>query len=169
VSDGPTKRRLATRLIHPDHYASTDFTSLAVPTYRGSTVVFESVADVGDANDPDQYRYGLYGTPTTRDLAIRIAALEGAEHCLIVPSGQAAIALPYLAFCKTGDHVLLTESAYGPNTELAADILTRMGVEVERYDPEYRTGCRHFDADGRRGRTLRPDDRRRNRRADPQQ
>jgi cysteine-S-conjugate beta-lyase len=135
VSDGPTKRRLATRLIHPDHYASTDFTSLAVPTYRGSTVVFESVADVGDANDPDQYRYGLYGTPTTRDLAIRIAALEGAEHCLIVPSGQAAIALPYLAFCKTGDHVLLTESAYGPNTELAADILTRMGVEVERYDP----------------------------------
>ena len=135
MSDGPTKRRLATRLIHPDHYASTDFTSLAVPTYRGSTVVFESVADVGDANDPDQYRYGLYGTPTTRDLAIRIAALEGAEHCLIVPSGQAAIALPYLAFCKTGDHVLLTESAYGPNTELAADILTRMGVEVERYDP----------------------------------
>ena len=135
MSEEPKKRRLATRLIHPDRYASTDFTSLAVPTYRGSTVVFESVADVGDANDPDQYRYGLYGTPTTRDLAIRIAALEGAEHCLIVPSGQAAIALPYLAFCKTGDHVLLTESAYGPNTELAADILTRMGVEVERYDP----------------------------------
>ena len=135
MSDGPTKRRLATRLIHPDHYASTDFTSLAVPTYRGSTVVFDSVADVGDANDSDQYRYGLYGTPTTRDLAIRIAAIEGAEHCLIVPSGQAAIALPYLAFCKTGDHVLLPQSAYGPNTELAADILDRLGIEVERYEP----------------------------------
>lgn len=135
MGDERKKRRLATRLIHPDRYASTDFTSLAVPTYRGSTVVFKSVADVGDVNGTDQYRYGLYGTPTTRDLAIRIAALENAEDCLIVPSGQAAIALPYLAFCKTGDHVLLPLSAYGPNTELSADILQRMGIEVERYEP----------------------------------
>lgn len=135
MSDEPNKRRLATRLIHPDRYASTDFTSLAMPTWRGSTVVFDSLADVGDSNDPDQYRYGLYGTPTTRDLAIRIAAIEGAEHCLIVPSGQAAIALPYFAFCKAGDHVLLPQSAYGPNTELAADILDRLGIEVERYEP----------------------------------
>ena len=135
MSDEPNKRRLATRLIHLDRYASTDFTSLAMPTWRGSTVVFDSVADVGDSNDPDQYRYGLYGTPTTRDLAIRIAAIEGAEHCLIVPSGQAAIALPYFAFCKAGDHVLLSQSAYGPNTELAADILDRLGIEVERYEP----------------------------------
>ena len=135
MPDEPKKRRLATRLIHPDRYASTDFSSLAMPTWRGSTVAFDSVADVGDTNDPDQYRYGLYGTPTTRDLAIRIAAIEGAEHCVIVPSGQAAIALPYFAFCKTGDHVLLPRSAYGPNTELAADTLKRMGIEVERYEP----------------------------------
>jgi cystathionine beta-lyase len=128
-------RRLATRLIHPVRYASTEFEPLAMPTWRGSTVLFDSVADARDSNDPEQYRYGLYGTPTVRDLAIRIAALEGAEHCVIVPSGQAAIALPYFAFCKAGDHVLLTESAYGPNTELAAGPLKRMGIEVERYDP----------------------------------
>ena len=135
MAEEPKKRRLATRLIHPHRYASTDFEALAMPTWRGSTVVFDSVADARDVTDPDQYRYGLYGTPTTRDLAIRIAAIEGAEHCLIVPSGQAAIALPYLAFCKAGDHVLLTESAYGPNTELAAGLLKRLGIEVERYDP----------------------------------
>ena len=135
MSDEPKKRRLATRLIHPGRYASTDFESLAVPTWRGSTVVFDSIADARDVSDPDQYRYGLYGTPTTRDLALRIAAIEGAEHCLIVSSGQAALALPYFAFCKSGDHVLLTRSAYGPNTELAADTLKQMGIEVERYDP----------------------------------
>jgi cystathionine beta-lyase len=128
-------RRRATRLIHPDRFASTDFESLAVPTYRGSTVVFDSVASIKDSNDPAQYRYGLYGTPTTRDLALRIADIEGAEHCLIVPSGQAAIALPYFAFCRAGDHVLLTRSAYGPNTELAAGPLMSLGIEVERYDP----------------------------------
>ena len=140
MTDERKKRRLATRLIHPDRHASTEFESLAVPTWRGSTVVFDSVADARDESDPDQYRYGLYGTPTTRDLALRIAAIEGAEHCLIVPSGQAAIALPYFAFCKAGDHVLLTRSAYGPNTELAADTLKRMGIDVERYDPNIGAG-----------------------------
>lgn len=135
MAEEPKQRRLATRLIHPDRYASTDFESLAVPTFRGSTVVFDSVADIRDTNDLEQYRYGLYGTPTTRDLGLRIAAIEGANHCLIVPSGQAAIALPYLTFCKAGDHVLLTQSAYGPNTELAAGALKALGIEVERYDP----------------------------------
>jgi cystathionine beta-lyase len=129
------KRRLATRLIHPDRHASSDFKSLAVPTYRGSTVVFDSVADIRDTNDLDQYRYGLYGTPTTRDLALRIAAIEGVDHCVLVPSGLASIALAYFAFCKAGDHVLLTESAYGPNTELAFGMLKDFGIEVERYDP----------------------------------
>jgi cystathionine beta-lyase len=132
---GERKPRPATRLIHPDRYASKDFKSLAVPTYRGSTVVFDSVADVRDVNDVEQYRYGLYGTPTTRDLALRIAAIEGAEHCLIVPSGLAAISLVYLAVCKAGDHVLLTERAYGPNTELAMGLLKGLGIEIERYDP----------------------------------
>jgi len=150
LSDERKKRRLATRLIHPDRYAPTDFNALAMPTWRGSTVIFDKVADVSDVNDHDQYRYGLYGTPTTRDLAIRIAALEGAEHCLIVPSGQAAIALPYFAFCKTGDHVLLPRSAYGPNTELAADTLKRMGIEVEPYDPTIGGGIAELIRDNTR-------------------
>ena len=150
MSDERKKRRLATRLIHPDRYAPTDFNALAMPTWRGSTVIFDKVADVSDVNDHDQYRYGLYGTPTTRDLAIRIAALEGAEHCLIVPSGQAAIALPYFAFCKTGDHVLLPRSAYGPNTELAADTLKRMGIEVEPYDPTIGGGIAELIRDNTR-------------------
>ena len=108
---------------------------MAAPTYRGSTVVFERMSHVEDSNDPDQYRYGLYGTPTTRELAMQIAAIEGAEHCLIVPSGQAAIALPYLACCRAGDHVLLSRSAYGPNSELAVGPLKALGIEVEQYDP----------------------------------
>ena len=135
MADERKRRRLATRLIHPDRYASTNFKALAVPTWRGSTVSFDRVADIADFSDPEQYRYGLYGTPTVRDLAIRIAAIEGAEHCLIVPSGQAAIAVPYLALCKAGDHVLLTDSAYGPNQELAAGPLKALGIEVEHYEP----------------------------------
>ncbi len=135
MAEEPKKRRLATRLIHPDEHASTEFESLAVPTYRGSTVVFDSVAEVVDRNDPDHYRYGLYGTPTTRELAQRIAAIEGALDTVLVPSGLAAIALVYLAYSPGGSHVLLSESAYGPNREFAEGPLKGLGIEVERYDP----------------------------------
>ena len=49
------------------------------------------------------YSYGLYGTPTSLELAAGIASIEGAKT-FIVPGGQAAIALIYLAYCQAGSH-----------------------------------------------------------------
>jgi len=134
VDDKP-KLRPATRLIHPDRQASTDFESLAVPTFRGSTVLFDNVADFDNRSDPEQYRYGLAGTPTSRELALRIAAIEGAHETVLVPSGLAAIALTYFAYCTAGGHALLPASAYGPNVEIAEGMLAGLGIEVETYDP----------------------------------
>ncbi len=126
-----------TKLIHPTVKVPTDFISLAPATHRGSTVVFPSQAQVGDGWRAAQlgYTYGLYGTPTTRELAARIADLEGAQHTFITPGGQAAITLVYLSLCQAGDHVLLPANAYGPNSELAEVLLRRLHIEVERYDP----------------------------------
>jgi cystathionine beta-lyase len=134
VDDKP-KLRPATRLIHPDRHASTDFESLAVPTFRGSTVLFDNVADFDNRSDPEQYRYGLAGTPTSRELTQRIAAIEGAHETVLVPSGLAAIALTYFAYCTAGGHALLPASAYGPNREIAEGMLDGLGIEVEIYDP----------------------------------
>ena len=80
------------------------------------------------------YTYGLYGTPTALELAARIAELENAHRTLMVPGGQSAIALVYLAYCKTGDHALVPYSAYGPNREMADGLLRGLGVKVEPYD-----------------------------------
>ena len=135
MAEEPKRRGLATRLIHPDQHASLDFQSLTYPTYRGSTVLFRNMAEVESARHTDHYRYGISGTPTTRELALRIAALEGAHRTFLAPSGQAAIALSYLAFCTAGGHVLLPESAYGPSRDLAKEFLGGLGIEVERYDP----------------------------------
>lgn len=128
------ERRRATRLIHPPGYASVDFSSLAVPTYRGSTTVFRSMADVERPTE-DQYRYGIYGTPTARELAQRIAAIEGADRTTLAPSGLAAVSLALLSFCKAGGHLLLPASAYGPTRALADGLLKDLGVETEVYDP----------------------------------
>lgn len=136
-SDDPDPpHRPATRAIHPPNRASRDFGSLATPTYRGSTVLFDKLADVVDrSRNPDHYRYGLTGTPTTRELALRIAELEGAHRTFLVPSGLAAISATYLATCKAGSHVLLPASAYPPNKTMADDLFARFGIEVEQYDP----------------------------------
>lgn len=126
-----------TKLVHPQTSARQGFQSLAAPTYRGSTVLFDSQEDVAEdwRTALTGYTYGLYGTPTVRDLAGRIADLEGAYQTLITPGGQAAISLVYLALCGAGGHVLLPNNAYGPNKELAEGVLHRFGLAVERYDP----------------------------------
>jgi cysteine-S-conjugate beta-lyase len=125
-----------TKLIHTDAHPPEGFESLVTPVYRGSTTLFPSSAAVRDDwRHEAGYTYGLYGTPTSRELAARIAELERGEHAFLTPGGQAAIALIYLAFSGSGDHVLLPDSAYGPNRILADEVLRRLGIEVESYPP----------------------------------
>jgi cystathionine beta-lyase len=126
-----------TKLLDPKPRACRDYASLATPVYRGSTVVFKDQSSVKDSWDQAEsgYSYGLYGTPTALELAARISEIESAHRTLIVPGGQAAIALVYFAYCKTGSHALVPHSAYGPNKEMAEGILRGLGIEVESYDP----------------------------------
>ena len=114
-----------TRLLKPDPRARRDYTSLATPVFRGSTVVFENAAAVNDHWNQSEngYSYGLYGTPTTLELAARMAELEQAHFSFVVPGGQAAIALVYFAYCTAGSHALVPHSAYGPNKEMAEGLM----------------------------------------------
>ncbi|MDE2411386.1 MAG: cystathionine beta-lyase [Sphingomonadales bacterium] len=125
------------KLLHPAPRAPSGFRSLATPVYRGSTVVFDKAADIADEwrQDRHGYSYGLYGTPTVLELGARIAELEGARHSFVVPGGQAALALVYLACCKAGSHGLVPASAYGPNRDMASGLLAGLGIEIETYDP----------------------------------
>jgi cystathionine beta-lyase len=126
-----------TLLIHSDAQIPQGFESLATPVYRGSTVLFSDAASARD--DWNQYEvgytYGLYGTPTTLELAGKICELEKGLRTIITPGGQAAISLIHLAVLKSGDHVLLPESVYGPNRKFCNDVLRRFGVEVGYYAP----------------------------------
>ncbi len=125
-----------TRLLHPSAGPEEGFESLVTPVFRGSTTVFPSAAAISDDwRHEAGYTYGLRGTPTTRELALRVAELEHGLRTFITPGGQAAITLINLAFLSAGDHVLLPDSVYGPNRRLAEDVLTRFGVEVEFYPP----------------------------------
>lgn len=126
-----------TKLIHSDAKIPAGFRSLNSPVHRGSTVLFPDVASVTDAWDQYEvgYTYGLYGTPTTLELAARICELERGHRTIITPGGQSAISLINLALLRAGDHVLLPDSIYGPNRKLSNDVLRRFGVDVSFYEP----------------------------------
>ena len=126
-----------TKLLDPTPRARRDYASLATPIYRGSTVLFNEQSAVTDdwRQAENGYSYGLYGTPTTLELASRIAEIEGARETFIVPGGQAAIALIYLSYCQSGSHALVPFSAYGPNKAIAEGLMRGFGVEVEEYYP----------------------------------
>ena len=91
-----------TKLLNPHQLARQDYKSLVTPIYRGSTVVFDEQSLIKDDWEQAEkgYSYGLYGTPTTLELAARISQIEDAKHTFIVPGGQSAIALVYFSFCK---------------------------------------------------------------------
>jgi cystathionine beta-lyase len=83
--------------MHTDVQAPDGFRSLAPAVHRGSTVVFERLADAKDDWHAEAgYTYGLYCTPTTLELGLRIAEIERAHRSFVVPGGQAALALVYL-------------------------------------------------------------------------
>jgi cystathionine beta-lyase len=139
VTDKPERNNWSwrTRLTQPATLAPKGFRPLVTPVYRGATTTFEDAASARDTWDQQDvaYTYGQYGTPTAQELAARVCELEGGYRTFIVPGGQSALALVDLALLGAGDHVLLPESIYGPNRNLADQLMTRLGVEVSYYPP----------------------------------
>lgn len=122
----------------PIRKASTDgFDSLTQAVYRASTITFPTVAAYQQrrAEVYDGYSYGLYGTPTSRTLEMRISDLEHAKRTLVLPSGFAGIAAVTLACAETGQRVLFPDNCYDTVRPFALQFLKGLGIESTFYDP----------------------------------
>ncbi|MBC8158874.1 MAG: cystathionine beta-lyase [Alphaproteobacteria bacterium] len=107
------------------------------PVYHASTIAFPTLAalEEGNANPFEGVHYGRQGTPTTFAFQDAVAALEGGDACVALPSGMAAIACALLAFLKSGDNVLITDSVYFPTRRFCGSALKGFGVETTYFDP----------------------------------
>ena len=132
-----TDKTLQTRLIHSDYTAPGGFAAFPTAIHHASTVLFRDVAAMrsGEWKDKSAYTYGLHGTPTTFTLEAKLAGIEGGSHCLLAPSGLAAIAMVDFALLKSGDDVLLPENVYSPNRELGRWLSSDFGITARYYDP----------------------------------
>jgi cysteine-S-conjugate beta-lyase len=126
-----------TDLIHHPYVPPEGFAAPQPGVFKASTVIFPNVAAMRarDWQHKKGYTYGLHGTPTTFMLEERIAALEGGKHCVLMPSGLAAIANVSMALLKSGDEVLIPDNAYGPTKALADGELKNWGITHQFYDP----------------------------------
>ena len=128
-----------TRLVHAGRDPQRDGGIVNPPVSRASTVLYptlEAFAKRGEGNAKYRgVRYGAYGTANTLALADAVAELEGGAGAVVTSTGLSAVTLSLTALVGQGDHVLMTDSAYGPTRAFCDEVLTRFGVETTYYDP----------------------------------
>jgi len=128
---------LATKFAHMGRPPAGLGTSVSHPVTRASTLLFEKAEDL---YRNDIRGYGRHGTAVHDALAELFTELEGGIGTLLYPSGVAALTGPILSVVKPGDHVLLTDSAYGPTRGFCHTFLKKMGVETTVFDPRIGEG-----------------------------
>ena len=107
------------------------------PVYHASTIIYPSVAahDASRKDPLEGVHYGRIGTPTTHAFEEAVCALEGGHRAVSVCSGLAAPTTAVLALVKAGDHLLVSDSVYGPLRTFCDDVLSRLGIECTYFDP----------------------------------
>ena len=134
------KQKAETRLAHAGRAPARYHGFVNTPIYRGSTVLFPTLASL-EANTQD-FTYGRLGTPTVKALEEAIAELEGGTRTLLTPSGLSAIAASLLAFVSTGNEILVSDSVYRPTRRFCDHVLQRLGVHTTYYDPLIGSGIK---------------------------
>ena len=133
---------METILTHGGRSPDEQFGFVNTPVYRGSTVLFKTLADL-EAQE-QRFLYGRAGNPTTQGVEDIITQLEGAHRTRLLPSGLAAITVALLSCLKAGDDVLISDSAYEPGRTFANSFLARMGISVRYYDPRIGSNLREL-------------------------
>ena len=112
------------------------FRAVSPPIMQTSNFAFKKVADLRSSFE-DEYSTWLYSrglNPTVEILRKKLAALDGAEDCLVFNSGAAAIFASVLANVKSGDHIVSVRNAYTWAQRMFDVILPRFGVSVTYVD-----------------------------------
>jgi methionine-gamma-lyase len=129
-------KHIETQAIHSGRINDQQFGSLATPLYQTSTFIFDNAQQGAErfAGDAEGYIYSRLGNPTTRQLEMRVAAMEGMEDAAATATGMGAVSGALLANLSCGDHLISSKAVYGCSFALMNHQLTRWGIEVSFVD-----------------------------------
>lgn len=115
-----------------EHY----FNAIAPPIVQTSNFRFNKVDELraAFADEMSTYLYSRGLNPTVDILRKKLAALDGAEDCLVFNNGAAAIFAGVLANVKAGDHIVSVSKPYSWVQRMFDVILPRFGVTTTYVD-----------------------------------
>jgi len=128
-----SKDKPETKVVSAGRMSKDHFGAVNTPVYRASTILFPDLASM--APGKQLYTYGRRGTPGSKSLEDAIAELEGGAQVVLTPSGLNAVTTAILSVVGSGDHILVTDSVYGPTRHFCDTTLKRLGVETSYYPP----------------------------------
>lgn len=131
------KKGRLTQVIHAGNQVDPSTGAVSIPIYQSSTFAFKN-ADHGAASfrgDPDGgFIYTRLGNPTIQALENSVATLERGCGGLACATGMAAVNLVYYALLSQGDHIVCTESLYGPSRLVLETEYPRFGISASFVD-----------------------------------
>ena len=114
----------ATDAIHAGYEPDSLYGPINTPIYASTTFAQDGLAQLRGG-----YEYTRVGNPTVTALEKAVAALEGAEYAVAYSSGMAAIDVILRILLKPGDHIVVSNDAYGGTYRLIQQVFTQWGVE----------------------------------------
>ena len=112
------------------------FNAVSPPIAQTSNFVFKTVAELSRAFEDEMggYLYSRGLNPTVEILRKKLAALDGAEDCLVFNSGAAAIFAGVFANVKSGDHIVSVNAPYTWAQRMFDVILPRFNISTTYID-----------------------------------
>jgi methionine-gamma-lyase len=107
------------------------FGAVVAPVFHSSIFSlknFDEMRRYARGELPESFFYSRYANPTVAEVERKIAALEGAESCVVTASGSAATFATLVALCESGDEVIASDSVYGGTVKILTKVLGRYGV-----------------------------------------
>lgn len=79
--------------------------------------------------------YSRFTNPNTRELELKMAALEGIDDAVATASGMAAVFYSIIALLEAGDHLISSRSVFGSTATIFSQYLPKLGIQVSLVDP----------------------------------
>lgn len=112
------------------------FNAVTPPIFQTSNFSFKTVKDFrkGFEDESSSFMYSRATNPTLKILSQKMAALDGAEDCLVFNSGAGTIFAAVLANVKSGDHIISVKDPYSWAQKMFNNVLPRFNVSTTYVD-----------------------------------
>ncbi len=105
----------------------------STPIFPTSSFVFEDAEQMRAmfADELEGNIYSRFTNPSVREFEEKMASLEGVEDAVATATGMAAVFASFLAFLKTGDHVLASKAVFGSSYTILTQYLPKWGISFD--------------------------------------